>query len=193
MDKLLTINRALSATGNSTLLVLNDGSDEANAVEIAFDRAVDFMMAFEFFPFTTKTADMVRLGDSPMPPFLHAMQYPPDCWHFKSVKDATYDFEHAHRIVNGQILTLVDTGILAFYLTRPGLTMAWHPAATEALTILVEAEIYQGLNEDMTSAAAKRTQAEEMIARASGRINQEDSARNTFLSKAARCRRTRKV
>ena len=193
MDKLLIINRALSATGNGTLLVGNDGSDESNAAEMAFNRAIDFMMAFEFFPFTTKLVDMVRVGDSPMPPFLHAMQYPPDCWHLKAVKDATYDFEHAHRIVNGQILTLVDTNIKAFYLTRPAATMTWHPAATEALTLLVEAELYQGLNEDLTSAKDKRGQAEEMMMRASGRVNQEDSARNTFKSRTAIARRTRKV
>lgn len=193
MNKLTIINRALSATGNNTLLVPNDGSDEGDAAEIAFNRAIDYMMAFEFFPFTSTTSPLVRVGDSPLPPFKHAMQYPPDCWHFRSVKDATYDFEHAHRIVGGKILTLVDTGILAFYLLRPQLTAAWHPAAVEVLTLRVEAELYQGLNEDLAAASDKRQEAEMMLPRSSARANQEDSARNMFLSKVARARRTRKV
>jgi hypothetical protein len=184
MDKLTILNRALSATGNSQLLILNDGSDEAVAAETAFDRAIDYLMAFHNIPFATKVA-----------PFLHAMQYPPDCWHFIAIKDAVTDERLPCRIVEHKIHVMVDTGISAFYVTRPPSSAApnWHPATAEALTLLVEAELYQGLNEDEDMAKWKRSQAESMLTRAAGRVEQQSSARNVYRKVMGIKRRSRKA
>jgi hypothetical protein len=60
MDKLTIINRALSATGNAKLTIANDGSDEGDASESAFGRAIDYLMAMYEWPFTTQTGNILR-------------------------------------------------------------------------------------------------------------------------------------
>jgi hypothetical protein len=193
MDKMTIINRALSATGNGKLVNLNDGSDEANSVEIAFDRAIDYMMAFHEWPFSIKTAPLLRVGDAELPPFLHAMQMPPEVWHLRAVIDDVYGVTQQHRVINNKIQTLTDTGIKALFLIRPTNNSTWHPAAAEVLTLMCEAELYQGLNEDLVAADGKRDQAENMLTRAAGRVNQQDSPRPIFLSRTAIARRSRKT
>jgi len=193
MDKTTIINRALSATGNGTLINLNDGSDESNSVEIAFDRAVDYMMVFHEWPFTTVTLAMTTLGDAELPPYKFSMQMPTDCWHLRAIIDTTYGVPQSHRVINNKIQTLTDVDILALYLIRPTNNSSWHPAASEALTLMCEAELYQGLNEDFEAAANKRVQAENMLTRAAGRVNQQDSPRRIFLSRTAMARRIRKT
>lgn len=193
MDKTTIINRALSATGNGTLVNLNDGSDESNSVEIAFDRAVDYMMAFHEWPFTSKTLALTRVGAAELPPFKDAMQMPTDCWHFRAVIDDTYGVPQDHRIINNKIQCLTSTGILGLYLIKPTNNSSWHPAASEVLTLMCEAELYQGLNEDFDASATKRTQAENMLAKAAGRVGQQDSPRPIFFSRTGLARRMRKT
>lgn len=193
MDKTTIINRALSATGNGTLVNLNDGSDESNAVEIAFDRAVDYMMAFHEWPFSQKTGTLTRLGDAELPPYTDAMQMPTDCWHLRAVIDSTYGVPQSHRVINNQIQCLTSTDILALYLIKPTNNSTWHPAASEVLTLMCEAELYQGLNEDFEAAANKRVAAENMLTKAAGRVGQQDSPRPIFLSRTAIARRVRKT
>ena len=193
MDKTTIINRALSATGNGTLVNLNDGSDESNAVEIAFDRAVDYMMAFHEWPFSQKVLTLTKLGVAELPPYKYSMQMPTDSWHLRAVIDSTYGVPQPHRVINNKIQTLVDTAIQALYLIRPTNNSTWHPAASEVLTLMCEAELYQGLNEDFEAAANKRTAAENMLSRAAGRVGQQDSPRPIFLSRTAMARRVRKT
>lgn len=193
MDKTTIINRALSATGNGTLVNLNDGSDESNAVEIAFDRAVDYMMAFHEWPFSQQVVDLTRLGDGELPPYGHSMQMPPTCWHLRAVIDSTYGVPQSHRVINNKIQTLTDTGIQALILIKPTNNSTWHPAASEVLTLMCEAEVYQGLNEDFEAAANKRVAAENMLTKAAGRVGQQDSPRPIFLSRTAMARRVRKT
>lgn len=193
MDKTTIINRALSATGNGILVNLNDGSDESNAVEIAFDRAVDYLSVFHEWPFTLRTLAMTRLGVAELPPYVHSMQMPTDCWHLRAVVDDTYGVPQPHRVINNKIQTLTDANILAFYMIKPINDSSWHPAASEVLTLMCEAELYQGLNEDPDAAAGKRTQAENMLTKAAGRVGQQDSPRPTFQSRTAMARRLRKT
>ena len=192
MDKLTIINRALSATGNNTLLNINDGSDEAIAVEIAFDRAVDYMMAFHEWPFNVTTIVPTSLGTAELPPYKYALQMPTDCWHLRSVVDDTYGIPQQHRVVNNKIQVLDNTGLKLLYLTRPSNSSAWHPAAAEVLTLMCEAELAQGLNEDDTAATASRTRTENMLAKAAGRVGQQDSGKRVFFSATGLARRTRK-
>lgn len=192
MDDLKVINNALSFTGNFTVSTLNDGSDEAIAAEIALQRAKDFIVAAYEWSFHTKTAALTRLGDSDMPPFAHAMQYPPDCWHLRSVIGDQGGTPMEHRIVQGKIHTMYDTGILAFYVTDPTSDQDWHPLATEALTIFVESGIYRGLNEDQTAADRRWQDGEAMLARAAGRDGQQSSPRPIYRSRSWHARRLRR-
>ena len=195
MDKLKIMNRALSATGNNLLVSLGKGDDLSLKSELAFDRAVDYLSAFHEWPFTTKTATLTNqvatVGD--IPPYTAVFQMPTDCWHFRAVLDSQTGFPVDCRIVNNRINVLLATGIVALYLIQPSESQNWHPAASEVLTLMVEAEIYQGFNEDMSAAEAKRTQAENMLTKAAGRVNQEDSPRDMYLSATSIARRRRKV
>lgn len=193
MLDLTIINRALANTGNETLVVQNDGSDEGNVAEASLIRAKDFIVAVLDMTSHTKTAALVRSGAADLPPYVHAMQYPPDCWHLKDVLDSTYGVSVQHRIVAGRIQTYVDTGILAWYVTNPTVTQNWHPLAGEALTILVESGILRGLNEDLVAADKRWQDGEAMLARAGGRIGQQDTKRNVYRGASSINRRTRKA
>jgi hypothetical protein len=64
MDKLACINRALQATGNNKLTVLNDDSPEGDQSEIAFERALDYLMSEHQRPLATSDAVLFRPGAS---------------------------------------------------------------------------------------------------------------------------------
>lgn len=194
MDKLKIMNRALSATGNNMLVTLGKGDDISLKSEVAFDRAIDYLSAFHEWPFTIKSGPLTQIsvtGD--LPPWQATWQIPPDCWHFRAVIDSESGYPVDSRIVNGRIQTMVGAGIEALYLIQPTESQTWHPAATEVLTLLVEAEIYQGFNEDEGACAAKRGQAENLLTKAAGRVGQQDSPRDMYLSATAVARRRRKV
>jgi hypothetical protein len=193
MQDLDIINRALSNTGNLTLTEQNDGSDEGQAAEIAFQRAKEYLVSVYEWPWHTLTKAPTRIGASDMPPYVHALQYPPDCWHLRSVIDEAYGVPQQHRLQGGKIHTFSDTGILLFYVTTPFFSSAWHPLATEALTIFTEAYLWRGLNDDAGSADKRMQDAENMLARAAGRAGQQDSPRFIYRSRAGTARRSRKI
>lgn len=64
MDKLTILNNALLATGNNTVNVLNDPSDEYRHANAAFDRAVRFLTARHTWPFATTNELLVRAPDA---------------------------------------------------------------------------------------------------------------------------------
>src|SRR6516162_8290195 len=87
LAKIDIINRALGRTGDNTVAVANDGSDEWNSASPAYDDALAYMIESHSWGFAMLT---IVLQPSPTPPqdtdFDTAYPLPPDCVHVVWVK-----------------------------------------------------------------------------------------------------------
>lgn len=193
MDKLAIINRALSASGNGQLLIPNDGSDEWIAADNAFERAIDFLMSQNVGAFATKTADLQRVGDAVRPPYTDAMQYPPDCWHLRTVFETDSGQTVPYIIIENRILTKQGTKLRALYIVRPDMNQTWHGAVVEYITMAVEAELQRGLNDDAETGIAMMRAAEQRLLGSLTKVDQQTGPRQGKLSRAGSARRTRKI
>jgi hypothetical protein len=193
MEKLQIINRALSATGNTQLITLNDGSDEWIAADNAFERAVDFLVSQNVGAFPTKTADLNRVGDAARKPFTDAFQYPPDAWHLRTVFDTETGQSVSYTIIENKILAMQESGLRALYITRPPYNQTWHGAVVEYITMAIEAELQRGLNEDPETGIAMMRTAEERLLGSLTKVDQQSGPRQAKSSRAGAARRTRKA
>lgn len=193
MEKLQIINRALSASGNGQLLVLNDGSDEWLAADNAFERAVDFLVSQNVGAFPTKTVDLQRVGDAARAPYTDAFQYPPDAWHLRTVFDIDTGQAVSYTIIENKILAKQDSNLRALYIIRPPMNQTWHGAVVEGITMWVEAECQRGLNDDPDTGIALMKVAEQRLLSALTKVDQQSGPRQAKSSRAGAARRTRKA
>jgi hypothetical protein len=191
MDKLILINRALSATGNNQIVVLGDGGDEWIAADNAFERAVAFVLSQNVGAFAKDTLLLTRLGAAEVQPFVHAMQYPADCWHLRSVLDEETGQPVQYAILNNRILTHSDN-VRALYIRRPDENVPWHGAILEYITLSVEAELRRGLNDDVEAGVAMMKLAQNNLISALTKVDQQSGPRQAKLSRAGSARRARK-
>lgn len=194
MDKLTILNNALLATGNNTINVLNDPSDEYRVANQAFDRVVRFLTARHTWPFATTTELLVRVADADNKSrrfSKNGFRLPINTLHVKEVYRDTVimtDYE-----IMGDVLSCpYDSGIYAVVVKAPA-DAAWHPMAEEVLTRYVEAGCLRGLNEDFTEATRRENSAEVLLTEARPAVDQQNPARNIYKSKVAAARRTRRV
>lgn len=192
MDKLTIINRALVASGNQRVLVAEDGTDEWIAADTAFERAIDYLMGMHAWPFATKTLALTRNGDGYKLPWTDRWQYPTDCWHLRTVYDPDTGQPLNYTILKHEIHTRDIDAPEAIYVLRPDMGSTWHPSAFEVITLLVEAELWRGLNGDPSRGDATWTKAENMLIRAAVRADQQTSPRQSKSSRAGAARRTRR-
>lgn len=193
MDKLTIINRALVATGQERLAALEDGSDEWIAADTAFERALDYLMAVHQWPFATKMLTLQRVGDGPRVPYIEAYQYPPDCWHLRTVVNTETGQPIPYIIVAHQICLKTVDPAKAVYVTRPDVSSIWHPMANECLTTFVEAQLWSGLAGEPEIGEGVWRRATDMAQQASARVDQQTGARQAKSSRAGAARRTRKI
>lgn len=193
MEKLAIINRALSASGNGQLLVLNDGSDEWIAADNAFERAVDFLVSQNVGAFPTKTVDLQRVGDAARKPYTDAFQFPPDAWHLRTVFDIDTGQSVSYTIIENKILAKQDSNLRALYIIRPPMNQTWHGAVVEFITMAVEAELQRGLNEDPETGLAMMKVAENQLFSSLTKVDQQSGPRQAKSSRAGAARRTRKA
>ncbi len=196
MDKLTVINNALTATGNNRVNILHDPSDEYQVADTAFDRAIKVLTSRHAWPFSTTVENLVRVPDSdnlsrryPQNGFL--IPQPPQVLHVKEIY-------HCNRILTdfeiiGFTLSCRHSSDISAKVVREADGAIWHPMAEEVLTLMVEAGCLRGLNEDMVEARIKDQAAEALIAETRSHLDQQNPARNTYVSKIARARRTRRV
>lgn len=193
MDKLTILNRALIASGNEPLQDMNDGSAEWVAAHTAFERAIDYLVSQHQWPFATKTLTLTQTGTARRPPMTMKWQYPTDCWHLRTVYDADTGQSINYRIIQHEIETGDIEGPVALYVVRPDMSGRWHPAANECLTLMVEAELWSGLNGDPDRGQGVRGRAENMLMRAQARVDQQSSPPQAKSSRAGAARRSRKI
>ncbi len=190
MDKLTIINRALVATSNGTV-TLNDGTPEWQAADTAFDRAVEELISEHGWPFARTSADLVKAATNPSKKWDYAHQLPTDVLHLKGVYvggSKTENFEILGRLVCLDAIS----GVSVEYIANPSDTSAWHPQASAVLTLMVEAGVLRGLNEDFTEARMKDGDVELKLGKVRSLVDGENPGHNTFRGGATVARRRRR-
>jgi hypothetical protein len=219
LDKLLIINRALSATGNNFVANYDDGSDEWTVASPAYDEALAYMMESHSWGFAMQT---IVLQPSPTPPqdtdFDTAYPLPSDCVHVEWIKIN----QNNPNSFNSPMLTLwkiasTPTGpvivtnaqggppppvtpvtpaqITMYYLSNAGaLTDSTNgtPTLVLALKAFVASGIYRGLHEDAAEADKIWQGGEQYLQRARARYDQQKPKRQFFNSRIGAVRRIRR-
>lgn len=197
MDKLTIINNALTQTANNRVN-LADGTHEWQVANLAFERAVKFLIARHNWPFSRKTKLLARAPDGEYESSLypdHGFRIPTESLHLVRAyyRPSEYtgvpltDYE-----VIGEILYCRHAdSVFAEYIFAPD-DANWHPLAEEILTRYVEVGCLRGLNEDLKAADTAEIAIEDLLLSVNARIEQEDPARNMYKSKIAAARRTRR-
>lgn len=193
MDKLSIINDALRATGNNTVNVLNDDSDEYIAANGAFERAIRVLTSRHSWPFATTSELLVRAPDSENKSRRfsgNCFRLPQGTLHVKEVyRDGAYltDYE----IMGGILSCRYDSEIYATVVKAVS-SEQFHPMAVEILTLYVESGCLQSLNEDFAEAGKRKGQAEDLLGETRSHVDQQNPARNIYKSKIAAARGRRR-
>lgn len=188
------INNALSATGNNTVNVLNDPSDEYRVANTAFERALRFLTARHSWPFVSAIEPLVRVPDAENKSRRYrenGFRLPPNSLHVKQVYYDTRpltDYE-----IIGDILSCRLSGDIYAEVVKQTSEEKLHPMAEEILTLYVEAGCLRGLNEDQVGADKRESRAEALLEEARPHVDQQNPARNIYKSSIAAARRSRRV
>lgn len=194
MEKLVILNNALSATGNNTVNVLNDPSDEYLVANPAFERALRFLTARHSWPFASTIDLLVRAPDSENKSRRYrenGFRLPQNTLHVKEVYwDTTplTDYE-----IIGTILSCRYASDVYANVVKQVSEEKLHPMAEEVLTLFVEAGCLRGLNEDFSEAKSREQRAEGLLEETRTHVDQQNPARNIYKSKIAAARRSRRV
>jgi hypothetical protein len=195
MDKLTVINNALINTGNARVNILHDPSAEYQVADAAFDRAIKFLISMHAWPFSVTVENLVRVPDAEnlsrrFPQNGFRIPSPPQVLHVKEIYHnncALTEYE-----IIGFILSSRHSDGISAKVVRELDQANWHPMAEEILTLMVESGCLRGLNEDMTEARVRDQSAKDLIIEARAHLDQQNPARNTYKSKVAMARRTRR-
>ena len=194
MNKLEMINNALLATGNNTVNVLNDPSDEYLVANPAFERALRFLTARHSWPFASSIELLVRApdADNKSRRFRESgFRLPPLTLHVKEVfRDSSPLTEY--EIINDVLSCHYPDSIYANVVVQTS-EEKLHPMAEEILTLYVEAGCLRGLNEDSTEALRREQKAEALLEETRSHVDQQNPARNIYKSSIAAARRSRRV
>ncbi len=196
MDKLTVINNALVNTGNNRVNILHDPSAEYQVADAAFDRAIKVLTSRHAWPFATTIENLVRVPDDEnlskiYPQNGFRIPQPPQVLHIKEIYHCNRPLTEYEII--GFILSCCYSSDISAKVVREPDTALWHPMAEEVLTLMVEAGCLRGLNEDAVEARIRMQDAENLIAETRTHLDQQNPARNTYVSKIARARRMRRV
>lgn len=194
MDKLSILNDALRATGNNTVNVLNDPSDEYIIANGAFERAIRTLTSRHSWPFATTNDLLVRAPDSENKSrrfSKNCFRLPQGTLHVKEVyRDGSYLTEYE---IMGEILSCHYDSEIYATVVKAVSSEKFHPMAAEILTLYVEAGCLRGLNEDMAEARQVESKAEGFLEETRSHVDQQNPARNLYKSKVAAARGRRRV
>jgi hypothetical protein len=219
LAKIDIIDRALVATGDNTVAVADDGSDEWNVASPAYDDALAYMMESHSWGFAMLT---IVLTPSPTPPqdsdFDTAYPLPSDCVHVVWVKlnqnspntsnSPTLALWKIAGTPTGPVIVINSRGgppppltsvtpaqVTMYYVSNSGaLTDSTNgtPTLVLALKAFVVSGIYRGLHEDIAEAEKTWMAGEQYLQRARTRYDQQKPKRQFFNSRIGAVRRIRR-
>jgi hypothetical protein len=211
LDKLGLINQMLALTGNDTVNVANDGSDNWRVGSEAYEHAIEFMYEDHDWKAITR---ILLVAPSPVAPedeqFDTRYDKPPDCIHIVWVRinglPVVYQIVGDHIELNA---TGVAPGLTIPSGVTPGpMTMKYvssDPAGdasdnfqrmsrtfATALAHFVKAGIYSGLHEDVEQADKEELKGMKILQNAKTRADQEQPKRAAFNYRISAARRVRR-
>jgi hypothetical protein len=221
LDKLSVINNALASTGDNTVNVADDGSDEWNTASPAYDSGLGYAMESHSWGYA---ALVVTLVPSPTPPqdtdWDTAYPIPADCVHILWVKinqdtndpvTSTQSQQTLYDIMGtptGPVIVVNAQGgpppptppqapaqITLKYISNSGAlcdSTSGTPTLLLALQSFTMAGIYRGLHEDPAEGDKMWQAGEAMLQRARTRYDQQKPKRQFFNSRMEASRRVRR-
>lgn len=207
-DKVSLIQDACALTGNNIPNVADDGSDEWNTASAAYEAALPYAIEGHDWKFATTVATLERTGTPADDQFTDAYNKPPDLLHLIWVRlnltgDAQGETPVNYQILDNQIILNASGGtagdnisstpgvVTCKYVRSPDPTRTT-PTFMMAMRAYVMSGLYRGLHEDVGEAARLWAQAEQFLAQARSRSDQEAPKRTIWNSRAAASRRIRR-
>lgn len=201
LDKLYVVNDALALTGNNTVNVADDGSDEWNVGSAAYEAAIAWMIEQHDWKFATTVSVPNHNAVAPTDPlFSDAYDKPPELLHLIWVRldDAPVNYQIlANQIVlnaSGQPPAPPGTvpGVVTIkYVLQPTPDRVT-PTFMMALRSFVMSGMYRGLNEDTTEGDKMWAKGEQFLQAARSRSDQEAPKRAMFNHRITAARRIRR-
>ena len=188
------INNALRATGNNTVNVLNDPSDEYQVANSTFERQLRFLTSRHSWPFASSIEKLVRVPDADNKSRRfreNGFRLPVNHLHVKEVFWDTVPLTD-YEIIGNVLSCRYDSKVFANVVVQTS-EEGLHPMAEEILTLYVEAGLLRGLNEDFAEARVREQRAEALLEETRTHVDQQNPARNMYKSKIATARRSRRV
>jgi hypothetical protein len=185
--KLEIVNTALGLTGNNIAAVEEDGSAEWMVGSVAYDSGLRHLLGSHDWKFATAIETLNRVADADDGNYEDAYAKPSNTlgliW--VRVDGLAVDW----RIVGNRVYVTAGGGTVTAKIVREPDPEEFPPSFVRALELLTKSGVYEGLNEDATSAARAREEAEMLIAAARSRIDREEAPRAMFRSRILRRRR----
>ena len=210
LDKLTLINQALPLTANSRVAVVNDGSDEWDVADSAYESALEAMFESHDWNFLTNIQILQRTGTPTDPLYTDAYNLPPDCMHLIWVRitdnvslNPTGTHSVEYQIVNGQIFlnafgttpppppNATPGTVTIKYVSNQNGPDKFTPLFMQAMRAFVKSGLYEGLNEDIPSAEKEWQKGLNFLALARTRSDQQGEKRAMHNSRILGRRRTR--
>lgn len=199
-DKLDLIQKQCLLTGNTPPINANDGSDEWNVCDAAYEFAIEYMFDKYNWKQITRVRTLVSTGVAPEDDqFDTAYAKPQDCIHVIWVR--YNDLPVVYQVLKNQIVINQGGGTAAAtikYTSSDPLGDASTAQAQmlrmfmTALGLFVQAGIYRGLHEDLGEARAREREAMAMVEEAAARSDQEEPKRAPFNFRSTAARRVRR-
>lgn len=189
-DKLSIIAGELAQTGDNIPAAADNGSDEWTVCSPAYDSAVAETIEGHSWNFDTNITALVRDGDSPDEVYDDAFAKPNACLHLIWVRldGQTVDY----KIINNQVcLNARGRPVTAKYILDQG-AANWPALFVKVIAARVRAAIFCGLHEDPQTGLMWEKRADQFLAEARTRVDQESPKRAMFNSRARASRYTRR-
>jgi len=192
-DKLSVINDALVLTGNNPTNTLGDGSPEDLVAQVAFQHAVDYVLASHNWNFATEWVEPTLIGPSDPDDYgTYTSVYQVPDGTLQTIKVAVNGMLTSYRIVGGDLYLSPGSGhVSVLRVVDPGPDQ-WPALFKRAVHYILMAHLYRGLNEDPGEAIRTESLGEEALSQARTRTDQQQRAGAIFIPTARKIRMERR-
>lgn len=187
-DKLSIIQSALAGLGNNVPNAADDGSDEWTVASAAYEAALDGTIQAHNWDFASTVATLERSGDSTDPDYDDAYTKPSDMLALTWVRVDDVMISD-WKIVGNQIVLNSGDGVVTCLYVRTPDPASWPPMFVDVMRLRVQAGVLEGFHENFSAAASKNREANQRLAEARARVDQDRPKRNLFRSRLAAARR----
>jgi hypothetical protein len=192
-DQLSVINDALILTGNNRINTLGDGSDEDLVAGVAYQAAVDYVLASHNWNFATDWETPTLLGDADADDNTFAKMYQIPNATLQIVKILVNNAHIPYRIYANKLYMSPPTGstIQILRVVDPGPDQ-WPALFARAVRHFLMAGLYRGLNEDTGEALRMEQLGDRALSDARVRTDQNNRPGSVFVQRARIVRTTRR-